>query len=309
MPQILHDSEGLKIKRNDKNSFIVVTLRYDADPSKRGSEWLREAQAGLTPEQFAQEYLIDYSAVLGSKVFPEISARRSEIVVAPFLEPKDIGRCWGGFDYGSRNPSSFHVYTVIDSTIYSIWELYEPCQNIPAFVEKMKTCPYWSKIRYIAADPSLWVPYQNQDIGPPIGIQDQFFKAGARNFIKGRNDGSAEDAWLALMRKHWQAEEPTFKIFNTCPEQIKEFETCIFSGQSERQLLTTVYKETIQDRNNHSLDDCKYFMLSNANLQQQPKTWESPIMVDRWSVSKSKLRKQAPVVVQNSGRKAIGGYI
>lgn len=255
----------------------------------------------MTVEQFAREFEIDYTAVQGSKVFPEITTRRHEIVV-PLPHP-DLStglRYWGGLDYGARNPTSFHVYTIWDDIIYSIWELYEPCRNIPDYVAKLRECPYWPKIRYIAMDPSCWNRGQQQDVGSPLTIHDLFFKAGVRNLTPGRRDPAGEDAWIAMIRKHWsQDHEPTFKIFSTCPAQIKEFETAIFVPQSERQLLTGIYQETINDKDNHSLDDCKYFMLSKP-VQQEQKPSEYPIMVDRWSV-----KGKAPA---GPGRPPIRGY-
>lgn len=46
--EILHQQEGLTIKRNRKNKFVVVSLLYTADPAKRTREWEEEARAGLT---------------------------------------------------------------------------------------------------------------------------------------------------------------------------------------------------------------------------------------------------------------------
>jgi len=279
--QILHQSTGLKIVKNPRNRFAVITLHHTADPAKASPEWRREAAAGLTPEQAARELDIDYTAVMGSKVFPEITHNRANIVV-PRDEYPTFGRhCkfWGGFDYGLRNPASFHVYTIDEGIVFSIWELYEPCPNIPAFVEKMKQCPYFPYLKYIAADPDCWSPKVSD--GNPISIQEIFWRNGVRNFIKGINN--QEDTWIGMMREHWGMDNPTFRIFEDCPAQIHEFESAIFVNQSERQLMTTSYRETINDKNNHSLDDCKYFFLS------QPKAvtdtgWKDPEQWKRFTV-------------------------
>lgn len=296
IPEVLHESEGLRIVRNPRNGFVIGTLFYYADPAKRDPSWVREAQQGMTESQFAREVLIDYSAMLGAKVFPEITNRRQEIILAPFEVSSP--RYWAGFDYGSRNPSSFHVYTIIDGITYSIWELFEPCKNVPEFVEKMKACPYWSMLKYIVSDPSCWAPTQQQAHGQPISIHDLFWREGVRNMLKGRNDPQAEDAWVAMMRQAWTAEEPTFKIFDICHNQIREFETAIYSNQSERQLMTSVYKETIADKDNHSLDDCKYFMLSRPNPKSVAQDWSIPTQGLKWvqGGGKSQQRK-APAQV------------
>lgn len=293
--ELLHQGQGLKIVRNERNQFIIASLHYSANPAKRSPEWVREAKAGMDPAKAAREYELDYTATIGAKAFPELSQKHDSIVVEPFDVPGHL-RCWGGFDYGTRNPAAFEVFTILDDCIYCIWELYEPCKNIPDFIEKMRACPYWKQLRYIAADPSLWIPNQQQAAGQPIGIADIYFNLGVRNFMRGRADGQAEDAWIAMLRQHWQLGEPTFRIFNNCINLAREFESAIYEPQSERQLLGGVYKECLQDRDNHALDATKYFMLSRPPMQA-PATLVRATIDNRWA--------QRPGAV---GRKPVGGY-
>jgi hypothetical protein len=253
----------------------------------------------MTTEQAAREYDIDYRATMGAKVFPEITQRRVEIVVPNFVVPEGL-RCWGGFDYGTRNPSSFHVYTILDGVTYSIWELYEPCKNVAEFAAKLKACPYWPRLRYIAADPSCWSPTQQQVYGQPISVADLFQQEGIRNFMKGRNDGSAEDAWVALIRAAWAEPEPSFRICENCPNQINEFEMATYVSQTERQLLTSIYAEKINNKDNHSLDDCKYYMLSRPAVQASS-PWEYANMASSYGPA-------ARGAGRSRGRKPIGGY-
>jgi hypothetical protein len=194
------------------------------------------------------------------------------------------------------------VYTMLHDVLYSCWELYEPCKNIPEFVSKLRACPFWRRIRYIAADPSIWAPTQQQREGSLTSVHKLLWDEGVRNLIKGRNDPAAEQAWIAMVRKHWNQEEPTFRIFDTCPSQIHEFEVAIYTNQSQRQLLSSSYYETIADVNNHSLDDCKYFMLSQPALQA-PKTYEIANMVDKWGQN-----SHGAAAPQYTGRKPVGGY-
>lgn len=281
-PEVLLEQTGLKIVRNSSNQFIIITLHHTADLAKRSPEWRREAAAGLTPEQASRELDIDYMAVMGAKVFPEITNNRPNIVIEEPLP--DFGpnvKYWGGFDYGLRNPSSFHVYTIVDSICYSVWELYEPCPNITDYVAKMKACPYFAQIRYIAADPSIWSPSQQEATGNPISLHDKFWRAGIRNMIKGINH--QEETWVTMMRQHWSTDDPTFRIFSRCHNQIREFETAIFVNQSERQLMTTSFKEAINDKDNHALDDCKYFMLSQPKAGGIDTSWKDPDMARKWA--------------------------
>lgn len=306
MPILLHEAQGLKIVKNDANSFIICTLHHTADPAKRETRWRREASAGMSPEKFAREYDIDYNATMGAKVFPQITSCRSEIVISDPLP--DFGphvKYWGGFDYGIRNPTSFHVYTIVDGIIYAVWELYRPAPNIPEFVAHMKEFPYWHSIRHIAADPALWATTQQQTNGNPISVQDLFYKAGVRNMIKGIN--SQEDAWITQITAHWQDQENiTFKILAKCPNLIREFETAVYTNQSERQLLTQSYQERIADIDNHALDDCKYFMLSQPSPQIH-RSW-ADINLNRWGNSPSGTSTQAPGPSLQSSHPVRGYY-
>jgi hypothetical protein len=278
MPEILHTQTGLEIRRNDKNRFCVIRLHYTADPTKRSDAWKTEARSGMSKAKWDREYEIDYTALFGQKVFPQIIDREDEIVVKakdfPTFPPGQ--QFWGGFDYGILNPSSFHVYTIHEGVTYSVWELFEQCRNLPEFVAKMKLCPYWGMIKVIAGDVTLWSTTQQTKIGA-VSVHQLFADEGVHNMVKGSQD---DTAWLQMMGKHWGRESVTFKIFENCQNQIREFKTAIYVSMSERMALTHNYKEQVVDRDNHSLDDCKYFML--MGVAQQRKDLKLPIMVRRW---------------------------
>lgn len=265
MPELLHEQEGLRIVKNDKNRFTVVTLHFTADPAKRSPEWKAEAAAGMHPAKFAQEYEMDYTALFGEKVFPEIGAGREKIVVRepyPEFGPEQV--YWAGFDYGARNPSSFHVYAIADGVTYSVWELFESCKNIGDFAQKILECPYYNKIKYIAADPSIWYNNTQARSGDITSRYALFVECRVHKLLKGLTD---EALWLAMMRQHWQdPQEPTFRIFSCCHNQIREFEGAIYVSTSDRLLQTQNYRETVSDHDNHSLDDCKYFMNSRPRI-------------------------------------------
>jgi hypothetical protein len=262
VPTAIHDSEGLRIHKNDANGFVVCRLHYTADPRKRSEEWRAAAQMGMSKAQFEQEFEINYAAHMGERVFPEIRDKRHEIVLSE--SPYEFGdwpkhlQMWGGFDYGSKNPSSFHVYTIVDGVIYAIWEMYEPCKNIRDFTAAMKDCPYWSQVRWIAHDPDMNnLKQRDLKTGGMTTVRRQFEELGINKWVPGNNN---EQAWLVQMQKHWSGREITFKILQCCPKMIDEFENATFVGMTERQLETQNYREAVLDKNNHAMDDCKYFM-------------------------------------------------
>jgi hypothetical protein len=275
-PVVLHESLGLRIHINKLNNFCVARLHYVADPAKRSPEWKAEAMAGMPLPKWEKEYEIEWNALSGAKVFPEIIVGRDKIIVeAPLPEISTGQTCWGGFDYGARNPSSFHVYTIIDGVTYSIWELFEPCRSIPDYVTKLKACPYWPQLRYIAADPSIFNQTQRNKYGQACSTADLFWEAGITKLIRGTHD---EATWLAIMRAHWSnIDDPTFRIFSCCANQIREFENAKYVSMSDRMLLSQNYREAIADHDNHALDDCKYFMNSRPKIAKRgiklPEMW------------------------------------
>lgn len=234
----------------------------------------------MSAARYRQEYEIDYDAHQGEKAFPEMQTRREEIVQreGPYIDgvwPIHLPM-WGGFDYGSRNPSSFHVYTVVDGVIWAIWEMYGPCRNILDFVQSMKACPYWNQIRYIVHDPDMGnLKQRDMKTGEVISVRSQFERLGVTRWLPGNND---EAAWLLQMQKHWCGEEVTFRILSSCPHLIEEFEGATYRNMTDRQLETQNYIEQLVDKRNHSLDDCKYFMNSTAQ-RSSPRPIRLPSLV------------------------------
>ena len=265
MPKLLHEQTGLKIVSNEKNGFTVCTLHYTADPRKRSTEWRDAAKKGLKPSEFEQEYEIIYDAYMGQKVFPEIKARRSEIIVrdGPFGGewPKNLPM-WGGFDYGANNPSAFVVFTIVDGITYALWEIYKPCRNIIEFTAQMKSCPYWDQIRWIAHDPDM-DNFKQRDMstGGVTTVKIQFEQLGIHKWLRGNTD---EQAWLVKMNQHWMAEQPTFVVLESCPNLIDEFESATYVSMTDRQLETQNYREAMVDKHNHAMDATKYFMNAGA---------------------------------------------
>jgi hypothetical protein len=281
MPQILHEQTGLKIRRNDNNRFVICELDYFADPSKRSKEWEDEAKAGMTAAAWAKEYLRDATAMYGQRVFPEIGMYRDKIVLpSPHREWSPQGAYWAGFDFGSRNPSAFIVFTIEDGVIYAIWELYEPTRTIPDLASKIIGCPYYDRLRYISCDPTITnQKTRTNKYGALVTISDLLLDYGIKRLRPGDTN---ESVWLAEMRRHWANEsDPTFQILDTCPNLIHEFENAVFDSQSEKEVLTDTYREGIADVHNHAMDAVKYFM--NSKPQVGTRRFIDPQMHRRWA--------------------------
>lgn len=290
MPELLwegcnsprHDRPGLRIVRNDHNGFVVASLYYWADPSKRAEVWEREAKAGMSEAQWRKEYLIDYSALFGEKVFPEFSARRSEIVVpGDQFDPAEVGKCWAGFDFGLRNPSALIIFAYRDGVWYAVWELYEPCRNVVEFASKVKACPYWSNVKFVAADPSIRHHRSYRSDGSSQSIMHYFADNGIRNMVPGKTD---EAPFVAKLREFWGQDEPGFRIADTCPNLISELDGIVYSGpsQSDAELANRAYSDAMIDVRNHAIDATKYFFSMLPNPRAMGRDWHNPEMARWW---------------------------
>jgi hypothetical protein len=278
-PILIHEQPGLKICKNKGNGFVICTLHYSANPSKRDPRWITEAKGGLSPAKWAREYEIEYFATMGEKVFPEFTNHRDLFVIKPpYPEVPVTIPCWGGFDYGTRNPSSFHVYTIIGDIIYSIWELFDPCKNLPDFASRMLACPYWGQIKYISTDPKLWAKDQQTREGSLTSIQQLFWDNGVRKMIRGIQDDQAFIARMHQLLK--DPENPGFQVWDHCVNQIRELSTAMYVSMSEKQLLSKSYNEAIEDKDNHSLDDLKYFL--NSQPVYKPRSFTMPDLSKMW---------------------------
>lgn len=276
--ELIHEQEGLQIWRNPNNRFVICRLHYTADPDKRSDDWLAEARAGMQNSRFLKEYEIQWDALDGQKAFPDIVEKRSLIVVPPdSVTFGDSQKFWAGYDHGMRNPAAFIVFTQDESgIIYAVWELYEPCDNIVMFVQKLKACPYWNRIRYIVADPSLWDKRGYNGDGMPISAYEMFGQCGVRNFVKGSRD--SEQAWLMLMKSYWDNKDDIqFKIFAGCMNLIEEFEWARYASLTEMALQSRNPNEKLVDKHNHALDATKYFMTffrKNGSTAGAGKKWQ-----------------------------------
>lgn len=267
---MLHSQEGLQIWRNSGNGMCVCRLHYSADPNKRSEEWLIEAKAGLSEGRYKKEYEIEWDALDGQKVFPEIITCRQQIVVPQEAFTFNANtKFWAGYDHGFRNSAAFIVFTEDESgTIYAVWELYEPCTNLLEFVAKLKQCPYWPKIKYIVADPALWDKRGYSSEGMPISPYEMFCQYGVRNFIKGNRH--VEQSWLLLMKAYWgNKDDIQFKIMENCQCLIEEFEGARYPNMTEMMSQNKNVVETMVDKNNHAMDATKYWMTMHRKLQQR----------------------------------------
>ena len=214
--------KGLKVYKT-KDGFTIARLHYTADPDKdparNGKEWLRKALIGVpggkTGISWRKEMEIDPTAYSGQLLCYEIIVRhRPKVIRHKYV--KDSDYIFAGLDWGRNNPASFHIYAIDeDFHIHSAYEIYLNNTSIPVFSQLIKDCPYYDRLKWIAADPSLW--NKNQEEKENLSsIEEKFHDEGIL-LTKGKSK-SDEFAINELLDRWYMLDnnEPTFTIDPKC---------------------------------------------------------------------------------------------
>jgi hypothetical protein len=280
--------------------FHCIRLHYSADPAKdpatpEGTIWLENElkgiPGGIASAQWRQEYEIDWDAAGGELCFPQMDVYKSQIVVAPF----DIPETWslyGSFDYGHRNPSSFHVYAIdYDGDVWVVWEYYRSGRGYRQIAKAIRESPFFNKLCYLPiADPSIWAKTQQTEDGNELKSVAQLFfelpESERITFAPGKKGGDVTvaekingDMWYAPDPKDrpadWQF-KPRLKIFATCPLMIWELGKLRYKDWSGTMQEQRNLQESIVDKDNHAFDDLKMFMTMffMAPTQEAPDKYE-----------------------------------
>jgi hypothetical protein len=265
--------------------FTVMRLHYSADRDKdpgtqEGAEWLknelRGIPGGIASSQWRSEMEIDWETTGGELCFPQFDPYRHKIVIPPFEVPESW-LLFGSFDYGYRNPSSFHVHALdYDRNIWTVWELYGAKLGYRTLARAIKANPYFEKLAgNPIADPSIWAKNQ-QVIGGDENqmksiaelfaeIEDDFDDefSGPLYFAPGQRGGDATvaeringDLWSNLDEK-----PPKWRIFATCPYLIWEISKLRYAEYSSSAAETRNEREEVIDKDNHAWDDFKMFLM------------------------------------------------
>lgn len=220
-----------------------------------------------------REMEIDFGAGSGELVFPEFFGMEDELTCDPFRLGDEFN-IFAGFDWGVRNPTSFHAYAEApDGTMYSVWEFYDTGRTVQYVCQAIRECPFYDRIQWIAADPSIWTENQMRKDGFTSLANMMCDEEEVGRYVieklmpaHDRSDVSAIGRFKSL----FTYKPVKFKIFKNCVNQINEFKNLKYPERRE----TTNETEKILDKNNHSWDDAKYFVLSHPFskvLETRPK--------------------------------------
>ncbi len=262
------------------SGFHCVRVHYSADADKdpdteKGRAWveneLKGIPGGISSAQWRTEYEVDWDAAGGELCFPQLEMFKSRIVVPPFEVP-ETWSLYGSFDYGHRSPSCFTVYGLDhDGDIWTVWEYYKSGQGFRQIAKAIRACPLFGRLNYLPiADPSIWAKTQQVDEGNELkSIAQLFFdlpqdervvfapgKAGGDITVAEKING---DLWNYEALK--AGKTPRFRIFANCPMQIWELSKLRYADWSGSMQEQRNLKESIVDKDNHSFDTLKYFLI------------------------------------------------
>jgi len=259
-----------KLLHRTKQGYAIIDLHYSLDPDKVSEKWIAEAEkaypGGRNSLAWRREMEMDWSAGSGELVFPQFSELEKDILIDP-REPNVMSQLYGGFDWGDNNPCSFHVYEfTINGYIKVIYEWYQ--RNIPsaeaAGQAVRRMCPYYNKLEWIAGDPMIWTENQYTQNGKTSLYQILSTDLSLELRIDKLMPAHNRNDTLMIQKMHMLFSQGRFKISKVCQNMIKEFKNLRYV--EARADLNSSGK--IVNKNNHTWDDCKYFLLTHPSSKQ-----------------------------------------
>jgi hypothetical protein len=261
-----------------RSGYHCIRVHYSADPAKdpdtpHGLKWRdKEAEGyvgGMASSQWRQEMEIDWDAAGGDLVFPQFELYKSKIIAIPFEVPESWSK-YASFDYGHRNPSSFHVYAIDhDGDVWVVWEYYQRGQGYRRISQSIRSCPFFDSLSFMPiADPSIWAKTQQVSDGNELkSVAQLFFELPEDErviFAPGKSGGDITVA-EKINGELWneqslrEGKSPRLKIMATCPMLIWELSKLRYQDWSGTMAEVRNVKEAIVDKDNHAFDDMKMF--------------------------------------------------
>ena len=251
-----------------ESGFWVLELHYTADPAKDpdrdGAKWVKEAvkgyPGGMKSPGWQTEMEINYDSGGGQKVFPFLSQTLSPVFVENIDPAWAMARMnvFAGYDYGTNNPSAFIVWGMTeDGKLYALWELYEPCRDYKQHFNRIKRCPYFEKLEYIAADNKIFSKTQQTANGLK-SVGELFHEEEI--YISPARQGVDYPIAMRFLGDYWaDPQKPRAFITKACPNLRMEARALKF--QEHVSGLVSAKKnnpEKLVDKFNHAWDATAY---------------------------------------------------
>ena len=248
-----------------KLGFPVLRIHYSADPDKdpateAGKKWVlkiaKRYQLGMADAGWQREMEMNADIGDAEPVFPQLADPLCPIFCPRPSDTEIEGMdLYAGFDYGSRNPSSWTVVGVKkDHTIWFVHEVYKPCENYFELVKEIKAWKYFERVKYTIADPSILSQCVHPGQDGKLHTMGELFADAGFSLVAGRRGQDVACA-LKLKSEYWN-DPSTLRAYITdsCPAGQRECRLLMWEKLSEKAAIRRNNPEKIRQKNNHWFD-------------------------------------------------------
>lgn len=273
---------GVIVRRLRESGHLVMQIHYTADPEKRSVAWHEATHRGVSDEDWAQEYEINWKAKAGKPAIPQLRLRWREIVVPAFKPPQWWPRFATG-DYGATNPSSWHFHAIgPDGKGYTYAEFYGVLPIIP-MAQRLIAHEDFKLLRLRILDGSCWSLTQQSSAQTMDGrtahmvksVAELYAAAGVVCIPAARN---LSDAFkIAAVDGVWPRPVPgeplepiRWHVMDNCPMLLQECEGQVWAKLSYAQAQTKNDPERLVDKDNHAFDEWTYGLVHRSRPELEP---------------------------------------
>ena len=268
-----------------KDGVRVLRVHYSADEDKDpdssgGKTWMTRSlqgyPGGMSGAKWRREMEIDFNAQGGQLVFPMMEKHIERIHIPEYKELPEAWSLYGGFDYAGRGTTAFMVvaHDPRNDDYYAVHEFYKRKAGYVSTSDAIKDYKYYDRLEWIVADPSMWTRTQERGDGGDLVSMAQLFSEQGIHFVKGTRGGDTEFAELINeqmwggfdkegKKSNWQ---PRYRITKACTNHWMEMSQWRYNEWTTSTGQNRNVKETMVDKNNHSIDAVKYlFKMLSSN--------------------------------------------
>lgn len=257
------DYPGFVSWTNRFNGFTVAAVHYWSDPEKQSDAWYTKAIANMRYDQIEREMEINFESRAGQKAFWFLEGQRDKYRIKDI--PLDaVPKHWriiAGLDYGSREPTSIHLYGIDEHRrFYSLWEFYKP-SHYKEIARALKGTlednphPLWPRIEKIIADPSLFRNDQENPLREELQSRaDLLRNEGIWNLYRGTNDRLAGLERVKEMLSYFPNQpetKPSMFFCERCERQWWELTNIVYDEIPPHMMMEKNQKEDVKQKNDH----------------------------------------------------------
>lgn len=246
----------------DPNIFIIEVAMED-NPYL-GEVEMQMALSNLDKNELSARKSGKY-VMIGGLMYPNFNPKIHVIPEGQFELPANWN-VYTSMDHGLANPTSWHWHTVDPiGRIITFDEHYEPNQVIQHHAAAYhRTNEKWGRLpEYNVGDPSI----KNRDKITNTSVQQEYIKNGIF-IILGNNDKAAGINRVRSYLNNGPDGSPMWLITSNCEKLIWEFKRYRRKNYKNKKLAADHnYPEEPIDRDNHALDDGRYFIMSRPDIK------------------------------------------